>query len=52
MLNGQGIPDFIRAVKFVLEKGHSCTLGSRQDPYMSYLRGVMLLIHFLSEALS
>ena len=49
MLHGQEKPDLTRAAKLVLEKGYSCALCSGQNLYTSYRRGVIPLIHFLSE---
>lgn len=51
MLNSQEMPDLTRAAKLVLEEGYSCALCSGQKRYTSYQRGVMPLIHFLSEGI-
>ena len=49
MLNSQEMPDFTRAAKLVLEEEHSCAFCSGQKLYTSDQRGVVPLIHFLSE---
>ena len=49
MLHGQEKPELTRAAKLVLEKGYSCALCSGQNLYTSYRRGVIPLIHFLTE---
>lgn len=49
MLYSQEMPDLTRAAKFVLEKGYSCAICSGQKLYTSNQRGIVPLIHFLSE---
>ena len=51
MLYSQEMPDLTRAAKLVLEEGYSCALCSGSKLYTSNQRGVMPLIHFMSEGI-
>lgn len=51
MLNSQEMTDITRAAKLVLEEGHSCAFCCGQKLYTSNQRGVVPLIHFLSEGI-